>query len=168
MVDIKPLFHITILLLVVSVVTGCSFELIKPPPPIEVVFKSHHGRYVTAMGADDDWAIKQEPEPSDCGWFTQYHLANGKITLKTCYGKYVIAAETGTERQDWMLRQKSEPGKCGQFDLYDLGGDRVALKTCAGKFFTAGDGYWPAGLEWSVVGETDYMDAWEIFTVLQP
>ena len=168
MPDIKILFRMAILLSVVLVITGCSFQIIKPPSPIGVAFRSHHGRYVTAMGDGDDWAIRQEPKVGDCAWFTQHHLTNGKITLETCYGKYVVAPETGFERQDWMLRQESRPGKCGQFDLYDLGGNRVAFKTCAGRFFTAGDGNWLPGLEWSVVGETDYMDSWEIFTVLEP
>jgi hypothetical protein len=169
MLDSKTLFHMAILLLlVVLVTTSCTFEFIKPPPPIEVVFKSHHGQYVTAMGAGDGWSLKQEPELDNCGRFTQHHLANGKIALVTCYDRYVTAPDNGTTRWDWMLGQESELGKCGQFDLYDLGSDRVAFRTCAGKFFTAGDGGWPPGLEWSIIAETDNMDAWEIFTVLQP
>jgi hypothetical protein len=137
-----------------------------PLPPIEVAFKSFHGRYVTAMGEDDDGVLRQETELSDCGRFIQHHLANGKIALETCHGRYVTAPESGTERLDWMLWQESELDDCGQFDLYDLGSDRVALKTCAGRFFTAGDGNWPGELEWSVIGETYNMEAWETFTVL--
>jgi hypothetical protein len=164
----KILSHKTIpLLLVVLVTTSCTFELVKPLPPKKVAFKSHHGRYVTAMGADDDWALRQEIELSDCGRFTQHHLANGKIALETCYGRYVTAPESGVTRRDWMLGQESKLGNCGQFDLYELGSDRVAFKTCADKFFTAGDGGWDPGLEWSVVGETDILLDWEIFTVLQ-
>ena len=168
MKDNKVLFHMTILLLqVVLVTTSCTLECIKPPPPMKVAFKSHHGRYVTAMGADDDWALRQEIELSDCGWFTQHHLANGKIALETCYGRYVTAPKSGVTRRDWMLGQESKLGNCGQFDLYELGSDRVAFKTCADKFFTAGDSGWDPGLEWSVVGETDILLDWEIFTVLQ-
>jgi hypothetical protein len=119
------------------------------------------------MGGDDGWALRQETVLSERGWFTQHHLANGKIALETYYGRYVTAPESGTERQDWLLRQESKLGKCGQFDLYELGNDRVALKTCAGNFFTAGDGYWPPPLQWSVVAETDILQDWEIFTVVQ-
>jgi hypothetical protein len=166
--DNKVLFHITIpLLLVVLASKSCTFEFIRPLPPIEVAFKSFHGRYVTAMGEDDNWALGQETELRDCGWFTLHHLANGKIALETCYDRYVTAPQNGTTRRDWMLGQESELGKCEQFDLYDLGSERVAFKTCADKFFTAGDGNWPPGLEWSVIGEADNMEAWEIFTMLR-
>lgn len=44
---------------------------------------------------------------------------------------------------------------------------RVAFKTCAGNLFTAGDGGWPAPLQWPVVAETDLLQDWEIFTVEQ-
>jgi hypothetical protein len=141
-----------------------------PLPPIKVAFKSHHGRYVTAMtGEDDDWSLRQKTELSECGWFTQHHLANGKIALETCDGRYVTASISGTTRLDWMLGQESELDDCGQFDLYTLGSDRVALKTCAGMFFTAGnDGVgWEGKLAWAVVGETDILQNWEIFTMLQ-
>ena len=157
----------SLLLLVVLVATSCTFGIIKPPPPIKVAFKSAHGRYVTAMGADDDWSIRQETELNNCGWFTQHHLANGKIALVTCHDKYVTAPETGTERQDWMLGQESELSDCGQFDLYELGSNRGAFKTRAKKFFTAGDGNWPPPLQWSVVAETDILLDWEMFTMLQ-
>ena len=166
MKDNKILFHKAILLLLVVLVTT-SCIIIRPPPPRKITFKSHHGRYVTAMGEEDDWALRQEIELSDCGWFTQHHLANGKIALKTCYGRYVTAPKSGASRRDWMLGQESKLGNCGQFDLYELGSDRVALKTCAGNFFTAGDGSWPPPLQWSVVAETDILQDWEIFTVLQ-
>jgi hypothetical protein len=136
-----------------------------PSPKVALV--AFHGRYVTSMGEDDDWSLRQKPELGDCGWFTQHHLANGKIALETCHGRYITAPRTGTERQDWMLGQESGLGPCGQFDLYELGSDRVAFKTCAKKFFTAGDGNWPPPLQWSVVAETDILLDWEIFTVLQ-
>lgn len=166
--DNKVLLQIVILLLLVVLAsTSCTFEIIKSPPPKEVAFKSFHGQYVTAMGENDDWVLRQETELGDCGWFTQHHLANGKIALETCHGRYVTAPQNGTTRRDWMLGQESELGKCEQFDMYDLGSERVAFKTCADKFFTAGDGNWPPGLEWSVIGEADNMEAWEIFTVLR-
>jgi hypothetical protein len=169
MKDNKILFYMAILLLlVVLVATSWRVELINPPSPIEVAFKSSHGRYVTAMGEDDHWVLRQKTELSNCAWFTQHHRANGKIALETCHGRYVTAPETGATRWDWMLEQESKLGDCGQFDLYDLGSERVAFKTCADRFFTAGDGNWPPGLEWSVVGETYDLEAWEIFVVLQP
>jgi len=135
-------------------------------PSPRVALMSFHGRYVTAMGEDDGWVLKQETELSDCGRFTQYHLNNGRIALVTCHGRYVTAPRRGTTRLDWELWQESCLGDCGQFALYDQGGDSVAFETCAGRFVTAGDGNWPAGLAWSLVGETyDALD-WERFTVL--
>jgi len=166
MKDSKVLFHMVILLVLVALVsTSCTFEFVKPLPSIEVAFRSFHGRYVTARGEDDGWALRQDTELGKCGRFIQYHLANGKVALETCYGRYIAAPNSGDTRQDWMLGQESKLGDCGQFDLYDLGNDRVALKTCAGKFLTAGDGNWPPGLEWSIIGETDSMEAWEVFTL---
>ena len=136
-----------------------------PSPKVALV--SFHGRYVTALGEGDDWSLRQEPGLSDCGWFTQYHLDNGKIALVTCYGRYVTAPRRGTTRWDWQIWQESGLGDCGQFTLHELQ-DGVAFETCAGKFFTAGDGNWDSGLQWSVVAETDRIEAWERFTVLQP
>jgi hypothetical protein len=169
MKDKKVLVPIAILLVLVALVSAsCTFELVNPLPPIKVAFKSYHGRWVTAKGKEDGWALRQDTELNECGQFIQYHLANGKVALKTCYDRYVTAPANGATRQDWMLMQESKLGGCGQFDLYDLGGDRVALKTCAGNFLTAGDGNWPSELEWSTVGETDTMLEWEVFTVLRP
>jgi hypothetical protein len=166
--DSKVLFHTTVLLfLVVLTSTSCTFEIVKPLPPIEVAFKSSHGRYVTAMAEDDDWAFRQETELSTCGRFIQHHLANGMIALETCHDMYVTAPQDGTSRLDWMLGQEPKLGDCGQFELYDLGSDRAALKTCAGNFFTAGGGEWPSSLAWSVVAETGILQDWEIFTVQQ-
>jgi len=133
-----------------------------------VAFVSFHGRYVTAMGEDDDWALRQEPELGDCGWFTQRRLDNGKVTLETCYGRYVTAPRRGTTRWDWMLGQEPTLSDCGQFTLRDLGSDGVALETCAERFVTAGDGNWPGKLAWSLVGETEEIKDWERFTMLQP
>ncbi len=161
------LFSIAILLLLVALVVVISTaQIILPGPPTEVAFKSYHGRYVTAKGEDDSWALRQDTELSERGRFTLYHLVNGKVALKTWYGRYVTAPESCNTRQECMVGQESRLGKCGQFDLYDLGNDRVALKTCAGKFLTAGDGNWPPPLEWAIVGETGIMLDWEVLTVL--
>jgi hypothetical protein len=137
-----------------------------PSPKMALV--SFHGRYVTARGEGDDWSLGQEPGLSDCGWFTQYHLDNGEIALLTCHDRYVTAPRRGTTRWDWALWQESGLGDCGQFILHDLGRDGVAFETCAGKFFSAGDGNWGSGMQWSVVAETDRIEDWERFTVLQP
>jgi hypothetical protein len=170
----KVLFHAAILLvLAASVSTSCNVDIvtplpptITPLPPIKVAFKSFHGRYVTARGEDDGWALRQDTGlDEECGQFIQHHLANGKVALETCHGRYVTAPTSGDTTQDWMLGQESKLGDCGQFDLYDLGSDKVALKTCAGRFLTAGDGNWPSGSEWSIIGKTDIMGTWEVFTL---
>jgi len=162
--------NISWMLLAISLIilAGCHPLLIPPnAPSSKIALKSYHGRYVTALGGDDGWSLRQEIELSDCGWFTLRHLTNGKTTLETCHGKYVTAPKTGVERRDWLFGQESKLGACGQFDLYELGDDRIAFKTCARRFLTAGDGGWEQGLEWSVIGETEKMEAWEIFTVQQ-
>jgi hypothetical protein len=164
--DNRVLFRTAILLLVVLVSTNCTFEIRRPPAPEEVALKSHHGRYIIAMGEDDSWSLRQELDLDDCGWFTQHHLANGKVALETCHDLYVTAPEGGETRREWMLVQESTLGTCGQFELYDLGNDRVAIRTCAGNFLTAGDGYWPPPLQWLVVAESDVLLEWEIFTVV--
>ena len=157
----------TVLLLAALTSASCTFELVKPQPPQVVALKSFHNRYVTATGESDNWRLKQKTELSDCGRFTLRHLANGKVALETCHHKYVTAPKDGAAREDWTLGQNDSLNDCGQFELYELGGNRLALKTCAGRFFTAGDGYWPADLAWTLVGETRNLDAWEIFTVQQ-
>jgi hypothetical protein len=162
----NKIFPTTILLLLVVLVsTSCTFDFIKPPPPVKVAFKSFHGRYVTAMGQEDSWGLTQDTELSDCGWFTLHHLTNGKISLVTCHDRYVTAPEAGTERLDWMLGQQAELDDCGQFDLYELGNNRVAFRTCAGRFFTAGNDTWDP--PWSVGAATEILLDWEIFAVVR-
>jgi hypothetical protein len=136
-------------------------------PSPKVALLSFHGRYVTAAGAGDGWLLRQKPDLSPCGWFTLHYLDDGKVALITCHDRYVTAPQTGATRADWLLWQASELGDCGQFVLYDLGRDGVAFETCAEKLFTAGDGNWGPGLEWSIVAETNVLDDWECFTVLQ-
>jgi hypothetical protein len=137
-----------------------------PTSSPKIALLSYHGRYVTALGEDGDWLIKQETELGTCGWFTQRRLDNGKVALLSCYGRYVTVSRRGTTRQDWQLWQDSGLGDCAQFDLFALENDKVAFKACTGKFFTAGDGMWASGLQWSVVAEMDKIDSWERFTLL--
>jgi hypothetical protein len=168
MEDKRVLFQLTILsLLLATLATSCLFEIIVPAPPEDVVIKSFHDRYVIASAAEEDSTLGQEDEFSNCGWFTLEHLANGKVTLKSCDERYITAPdpEDGSPREEWLLSLQDELDGCGQFDMYKLGGERVAFRTCAGRFWTAGDGNWPGSLAWSVVAETDYLDAWEIFTL---
>ena len=138
-----------------------------PPPPQKIALLSHHGRYVTALGEKDSWAIRQVPGLNGCDVLTLEYHWNGKISFKTCYDKYITAPESGAKRQDWILEQEVDRDKCGQFDMYELGGDRVAFKTCAGRFITAGDNglEWQGELEWALVGETEILDNWEFFTI---
>jgi hypothetical protein len=180
MKDHRISLRMSILLLLVSTVsTGCTFEVVDlatargilarisgDPPPVEAAFRSHHGKYVTAMGESDDWVLKQESDLSPCAWFTLQNLANGNVTLMTCHGRYVTAPDAGGSRAECLLRQLSQETACGEFLLHHLGDDKVALQTCAGKFVTAGDGGW-GDLAWSLVGEQTEILGWEMFAVLQ-
>lgn len=162
-----PTLRITLLLLSLLMSISCMGTWRLDLCGQMVAISSFHGRYVTAMGEDDDWALRQEEELGPCGWFNQRRLEDGRITLETCHGRYVTAPTTGTTSWDWRLRQEPEPGDCGRFVVHDLGSDGVAFETCAEHFFTAGDGNWPGKLAWSLVGETDQLQDWECFTVLQ-
>jgi hypothetical protein len=158
------------MLLIIGLVllTGChALRIPANTPSSRVALKSAHGRYVTALKESDGWSLTQSDasEPSDCEWFTQYNLANGKIALETCYGRFVTAPRRGTMRVDWEVWQDSGLGDCGQF-IMERHDDGVALKTCAGKYVTAGDGNWDPPLQWSVVAETDKVLAWEIYTIV--
>jgi hypothetical protein len=138
------------------------------PPAREVALVSFHGRYVTAMGADDDWALQQQPTLDTCGVFDQVDLGDGEVALETCHGRYVTAPRRGTTRWDWALWQDSALGDCARFVPHELEGGEVAFESCAGRFLTAGDGGWASGLQWMVVAETDKIQDWERFTLVQP
>jgi hypothetical protein len=138
------------------------FLLFKPPQ--RVVLLSAHKRYVTALGEDGGWLLKQEEELGECGEFYLIHLINGKVALLTCHGRYVTAPRRGIERSDWVLWQDSGLGDCGQFTVHDQGSTGVAFETCVGNFFTAGNDTW-SGLEWLVVAETKEIKDWERFTL---
>jgi len=136
-------------------------------PPKKVALLSFHGQYVTALGEDGGWLLRQEPELDNCGRFTQFYLGRGKVALLTCHGRYVTAPRRGSGRSDLALWQDSGLGDCGQFEVVELANGQVAFKTCAGMVFTAGDGGWGPGLQWLVVAETKDIRDWEKFT-LQP
>jgi hypothetical protein len=147
---------------------GCHALRVPANAPSSVIaLRSFHGRYVTALKETDGWSLRQsdEAEPGDCAWFTRYDLADGKIALETCHGRFVTAPRRGTQREDWEVWQESGLGDCAQF-VVERHGDGLAFKTCAGRYITAGDGGWPAPLQWSLVAETDRVQDWEIFTVL--
>jgi hypothetical protein len=152
--------------LIGTAVTETRTAMAATPSP-KVALLSFHGRYVTAAGAGDGWLLRQKPDLSPCGWFTLHYLDDGKVALITCYDRYVTAPKTCATRSDCRLWQELELGDCGQFVLHDLGRDGVAFETCGEKLFTAGDGNWGPGLEWSIVAETDVLRDWECFTVLQ-
>jgi hypothetical protein len=166
----KDLLHMALLFLLLTLFsTSCTFQIINPPPPKEVALKSFHGRYVTALGEEDDWVLTQNTELGPCGRFTLHYQANGKIALETCYGWYITAPSGCDTRRDCMLRQKPKRGDAEQFDLYELGNDTIAFRTREGRSFTAGDAGqgWEEGLAWSVVAETKILRDWEEFTLLQ-
>lgn len=168
--DKKVPVHIAVLLVLAALVsTSCAFEVIKPPPSIEVVIVSFHGRYVTALEEEGNWKLTQETDLGPCGRFILHRMANGKIALETCYGQYITAPSGCDTRLDCILRQKSNLGDTEQFDLYEFGNDTVAFKTSEGRFFTAGDAGqgWEGELAWSVVAETKILRDWENFTLLQ-
>lgn len=133
-----------------------------------VALLSAHGRFVTASGGGAGWHLSQEPDLTACGWFTLHLQQDGKVTLMTCYSRYVTAPKAGSTREDWLLWQESELTDCGQFVLHEVG-ERVALQTCAKdrRFLTAGDGGWEGDLAWSIVGETHEILDWELFTILR-
>ena len=152
--------------LIGTAVTETLAAMAATPSP-KVALQSFHGRYVTAAGAGDGWLLRQKSDLSPCEWFTLHYLDDGKVALMTCYDRYVTAPKTCATRSDCRLWQESELDDCGRFVLHDLGRYGVAFETCGDKLFTAGDGNWEPGLEWSIVAETDVLDDWECFTVLQ-
>jgi hypothetical protein len=134
-----------------------------------VAIKTFHGRYITAMGEEDDLVLRQEIEPDDpCSWFKLTSKSNGKITLWTCKEKYVTAQRIGTTQWDWRLGQDAEPSECAEFSVQMVGESEYAFLTCADHYFTAGDGYWPGSLQWLVITEATTINAWEIFTLEPP
>jgi signal transduction histidine kinase len=154
------------------VLAALLFFIFKPPP--QVALLSYHGRYVTAMGEDAGWLLKQELDLGDCGRFTLIDLRNGKVALLTCHGRYVTAPRRPNTSppstyhdEQWLLWQDSGLSDCGQFDLVDRPGNKVVFRTCAGMVFTAGDGGWPGKMQWSVVAETDNVQSWEEFNKLE-
>ena len=173
--DNKVPVHIAVLLALAALVpTSCTFEIIPPSPSITVTLVSFHSRYVTALGEQDGWKLTQEAELGPCGRFILHRLVNGKVSLETCFGRYIVAPSGCDSRRGCILRQESELGDPEQFDLYELGpdelgNDTVAFRTREGRFFTAGDAGlgWEGELAWSVVAETTILDEWEKFTLLQ-
>jgi hypothetical protein len=164
------------LLLIVAVVVLAGCHRLAIPagtPSARVALKSYHGRYVIAQGEEQGWSLRQvvEPGQDDCHWFTSHHLGqdgvgNAQVALETCYGRFVTAPRRGATRFDREVWQESGLGDCGKFTLEGQG-DGFALKTCAGTYLTAGDAGWEAPLQWGVVAETDKVQDWELFQLIE-
>jgi len=68
----------------------------------KVALLTYHGRYVTAMDGNDNWRLRQEPDLSECGWFTLQHLDRGKVAFETCADRYVTVMNSEQGRQ-WVI-----------------------------------------------------------------
>lgn len=171
----------TVLLLGLSLILliGCHrLEIPAMTRTERVALKSYHGRYVSALGVGEDWAVTQHPgpEPDDCAWFTAYHLGEDsrgydRIALETCYGRFVTAPRRGTTRLDRLVWQESGFGDCGQFIVEPQDNGKFALMTCAGKYLTTGDDgpTWP--VPWAIVVQDQSqptVEEWETFTIVAP
>lgn len=154
------------------------------PTAITVALQSFHdGRFVTATGLEEDWVLRTEPQPLDCQFFTLQCLDDGKISLKTCHGKYVTAMDAEAGR-DWMLRAEATgPREWEQFTMVDpetkealpcsdlfwrqlSRGEKVkiGLKTAHGKYVTAMNA--ENERDWMLRAETTQLGDWETFTVV--
>jgi serine/threonine protein kinase len=133
-----------------------------------VVLVTHHGRYITAMGADEGWTLKQEPGLDDCGKFALIRWYGDTVSLVTCYGRYVTAPTSGATDRDWALTQELEASDCAQFTLHQRDGGEVVFETCADRFFTALDGSRDAEVQWVLIARTDRIGDWEEFSVQGP
>lgn len=135
-----------------------------PSPTLSIALITFHGRYVVATDGSQDWLLKQETSPGDCGRFTLHDL-NGKVALETCHHKYVTAAMTGTTSLDWALGQEPKLDDCGWFIRHSLGQNKVAFETCAGRYWTAAGDSWEPELHWVLIAQTYKQNDWETFTV---
>lgn len=141
------------------------------PAPEIVALVTHHDKYVTATGEDGDWLLRQvdreEGSLTPCEWFVLHHLDDGEVALMTCHEKYVTAPVAGVILLDWALRQEPELHECGRFTLQNLGAGQVAFKTCfEERFFTSLDDVdRPVAEQWLIIGLSDHLDAWEMFTI---
>lgn len=152
---------------------GLLYVLFKPPAQVTIQ-SSHDGRYLTALGEDSGWVLKQELAVGDCEKFTRFDLGDNKVALRTCNGRYVTAPRLSnpdlapTEHDpQWQLWQEAGLGDCGVLVALEQPDGKVAFQTCAGMVVTAGDGGWPGEMAWAIVAETDTVKDWEKFT-LQP
>lgn len=142
----------------------------------------HEGRYVVARGEEDNWALRQRTERSDCAWFTLYDLGNDAgsriVALKTCHNRYVTVPRGDTTRpdrrpetrRDRMAWQELRPGDCAQFTLEVQSDGTAAFKTCGGRYLTAGDAGtgWGTPVEWAIIVENPIVEGWEIFKLWPP
>ncbi len=167
-------FSLLVLLLMLVVSSGCHrLALPAAARAGKIALKSYHGRFVTALGVDGEWLLRQEPNLSDCAWLTPYNLnrdgaGNSVVALETCHGRFLTAPQRGATRLDRQVWQESTPGDCGQFTLEPQGDGPFAIKTCAGEYLTAGNagGGWEPPLQWAVIVENPAVENWEKFTIL--
>ena len=170
------------------VLTGC--HSIFPPAftrtskiTLQSAEPGHEGRYVIAQSEDDNWALRQRTERSDCAWFTLYDLGkddagNSIVALKTCNDLFVTVPRGDTTRpdrrpetrRDRMAWQEHMPGDCARFTLESQGKDMYAFKTCGGRYLTAGiaGDEWAPPVDWALIVENPIVEEWEIFKLWPP
>jgi len=139
------------------------------PAPARIALKTHHDRYVTAMGAESDWVLSQTVELTDCGKFTSIYLNDGKIAFKTCYDRYVTAEDDTAEdeKKDWVLRaETTEIRAWEEFTpilIYSDSG-KVAFKTYHDRYVTAMD----AASDWVLSQTVELTDCGKFIMISLP
>ena len=109
----------------------------------KVALKTHHGRYVTAMGADRDWVIRAERQESQgVGDWEKFTLVEPETEKELSCSEAV-------------------------FRLLEQGNVRIALRTHHdGRYVTAMND--EDNRDWVLRAETKTLSDWEKFTVILP
>jgi hypothetical protein len=152
----------------------------------KVAFQTTHGRYVSAMGNDEEWLIiAQAFSIDDYERFTLLCLDDGRVAFQTWHtkdGKNRVVSAMG-EDKDWILMAETNViDAYEKFTFFDAdtgiqrsclevvesleadGKVRIALYTYHGRFVTAMDGNWDP--PWLLRAETHELGESEKFLMI--
>ena len=124
------------------------------PQSNKMILKASNNMYVAMAG--DSTLMANQPDVAKAEVFEKITQENGKVALKTSFGKFVSDDRNGGNK---LFANRNAANEWEQFEIITLDGGKINLKSSAGKI-VCGD----QSLGGLLVANRNQASDWETFT----